>query len=101
MRALGILVAVLAAALAGCAFVPTPNHRLDEAQTAHHLALADPGIVHAASAELARAGELLELASAARNTLDDVAVVDHLAYMAKQRVAIAREAAILEAATPR
>jgi len=40
------------------------------------------------------------LVAVSTDTLEDVAVVDHLAYLAKQRVAIARESAKLRAKGP-
>jgi Domain of unknown function (DUF4398) len=87
-----------AACLGGCALVPGDNRRLDEARLAFHNAQSDTLVSDLAPAELRRAAELLERASRARDTLDDVAVVDHLAYLARQRVAIARESAKLRAA---
>ena len=78
---------------AGCAFPPQRNLRLEEARSAYREAHDDPQLALLAAEELKEAGEMLERAIAAWNTLDDPAVVDHLAYLAKQRVAIAREAA--------
>jgi hypothetical protein len=90
---------LLAAAfgLSGCAFVPQDYPRLDAAGKAHGEAQADSRLAGEAAAQLKQAGETLERARTARNTLDDPAVVDHLAYLAKQRVAIAREIASQEA----
>jgi hypothetical protein len=79
--------------LAGCAFVPKAYPRLDATGRAYIETQADSRIAIDAAPELAKAGDLLERAHTARNTLDDSAVVDHLAYMAKQRIAIAREVA--------
>jgi hypothetical protein len=93
----GIALALIAAA---CAFIPQRNPRLDEARREYQHAVADPEVARYAAAELRLAAELLEQASLARDTLDDVAVVDHLAYVAKQRVAIARESAKLRAKAP-
>ncbi len=83
-----------------CAFVPQRNLRLEEAQRELRDAAADPEVAQLAAAELRRAAEILEDAALARDTLDDTAVVDHLAYVAKQRVAIARESAKLRAKSP-
>lgn len=91
---LGACLAIVASlAIAGCAFVPKHNLRLEEARAAYERAVADAEVARLAQADLDKARELLERATAARNTLDDVAEVDHLAYLAKQRVAIGREAA--------
>lgn len=80
--------------------MPQRNARLEEARRAYREAAADPQIALHAAAELSQAADLLEQASLARDTLDDVAVVDHLAYVARQRVAIARESAKLRAKSP-
>jgi hypothetical protein len=88
--------AALAIALAvcdGCAFMPRDYARLDEARQAYAEALRDPTVAGFAPMELQAAAEVLERAGKARDTLDDPAVVDHLSYLARQRVAIAREAA--------
>lgn len=94
----GRLALAAATALTGCVFIPGNYPRLDEARALQAEAAADPRIVRFAAAELRKAAEVLERARIARDTLDDPAVVDHLAYVAKQRVAIAREAARREAA---
>jgi Domain of unknown function (DUF4398) len=88
--------AVLGIALAmcaGCVFMPRDYARLDEARRAYAEAQRDPVVAGFAPNELKAAEEVLERAGKARDTLDDPAIVDHLAYLARQRVAIAREAA--------
>ena len=89
-----LLAVLLLAALwmGGCAFVPKTYPRLDATSQVYKAAQDSPVAIDAAP-ELAKAEEMLERAHAARNTLDDPAVVDHLAYMAKQRIAIAQEVA--------
>jgi uncharacterized protein DUF4398 len=82
------------AMLAGaCALVPKANPRLDEARALHREAAADESLRRHAAPQMQRASEALERAVSAWNTLDDPAVVDHHAYLAKQRLAIAREVA--------
>jgi hypothetical protein len=81
--------------LAGCAFVPQRNLRLEEAREIHRRVQADPEVARNASEELKMATQLMERAVEAWNTLDDPAVVDHLAYLAKRRAAISEEAAVL------
>ena len=90
-----VLLPALLAFCVGCAFVPQKNLRLDDAQRAHAEALADPAVARLAPAELQTAADILDRAGAARDTLQDAALVDHLSYLARQRVAIAREAARL------
>jgi len=95
--------AIVCAALlmGGCAFVPQANYRLEEARRAHASALAEPRIAQLAPAQWARANEALGNAIAAWETLQDSAVVDHLAYVASQRIEIARETARRVAAEAR
>ena len=90
---LSSFVIAVALAIGGCAFVPKSNLRLEEARAMHRAAQADGELAQLAPNELSRASETFRLADTAWNTLDDVAVVDHLAYMAKQRLAIASETA--------
>ena len=87
-----------AASIAGCAFAPQHFALLDEARAAADEAAADLDVIRFAATELGRARDTLEQALAARDTLQDPALVEHLAYLARQRVAIAREAAALEVA---
>jgi uncharacterized protein DUF4398 len=88
--------AVLLAALAAgaCAFVPQRNARLDDAVREYESAAAEPAVARFAQHELALARDTLDRATAARDTLQDVAEVDHLAYLTHQRIAISREAAL-------
>lgn len=79
---------------AGCAFVPKPNPRLDAVMALQAEAQADPQVVRRALPELRRAQEATEGAGSAWRSLDDPAVVDHLTYMARQRIAISHEAAL-------
>jgi hypothetical protein len=83
-------VALLASA---CAFVPREHPRLDEARETYGRAAADPDVALHASAELLAAGKVLGQAIAARETLMDPAVVDHLAYLARQRAVLSIEMA--------
>jgi len=87
-------------AVAGCAFVPKANLRLEEARAAYGHAATESHVILYAPAELRKAAEMLERAAAAHDRLDDPALVDHLAYLAKQSVAIARETASLKASQP-
>lgn len=73
--------------------MPRANLRLEEARGAYAEAMANPAVANFAAAQLRLAAEGLQRAESARDTLGDSAVVDHLAYLAKQRVAIGREAA--------
>ena len=95
MTTFGGVAASLAAAasLAGCAFVPARFPRLDEAHAIYAQTAANPQVPCLVPGQLAEAADALELADRARNTLDDPAHVDHLAYVASRRALIAQEAA--------
>jgi hypothetical protein len=88
-----VLVPLALVWIGGCAFVPLHNERLVEARTHYANAIADPLVAELAAPELRDAAEFIERAARARDTLNDPAVIDHIAYMAKQKVAIARELA--------
>ncbi len=83
---------ILAAILSGCSSTPK-NASLTEAHYNFNIARANPDISNQAGLEMKDAGDTLNQADAAFNNDDDESVVNHLAYMASQRVAIARETA--------
>jgi outer membrane protein OmpA-like peptidoglycan-associated protein len=85
-------VTALAAALVGCGTVPQPNAALDRAHASYELLQGDPKAVEFAGPEMTQAREALGAADAARARGDTLRSVDHFAYLAQQRVAIAREA---------
>lgn len=91
MRGRGLVVSMALAG--GCAFVPADNLRLDEANEQYEALLQERIVETLAPQELQRAVEALARAAHARATLDDPAAIDHLAYLASQQLAIAREAA--------
>lgn len=86
------LALLAAAALAACGTIPADNVQLTQARNDYRGLQGDPLTQRLAPAELKQAGDALALAEAARTRGDDVAQVDHLAYLARQRVALAREA---------
>ncbi|HUQ29522.1 MAG TPA: DUF4398 domain-containing protein [Usitatibacter sp.] len=83
-----------------CAFVPQANHRLDDMKRAHAAALAVVEVPLLAPSEWTRASQAVDAAVQAHGTLQDPAMVDHLAYVALQRIEIARETARRVAAEP-
>lgn len=85
-----LLVLAAAAALAGCASVPPPNAELEQARTAYVAARSDPQTTRLAAAELQQAGDALRQAEGAWRDADASARIDHLAYLARQRTAIAQ-----------
>ncbi len=88
------LAAAMAAAsmLAACSTVPPQNAALDTARSDYRAVQAQPQAQAYAGAELKTAGDALALAEAAFARKDDTATVDQLAYLAKQRAALAGEA---------
>ena len=83
----------IAVALTSCASAPTRNMALDHARERFTTAQADPAVIRLAAAELERAREALQLADQAKLEGRSTAAIDHLAYMAAQRVTIATETA--------
>jgi outer membrane protein OmpA-like peptidoglycan-associated protein len=88
----------LAATLAACSSVPERNSALDQARGRYNMAERDPQVITLAPAELKIANESLNLAQQAWTDRRNTATVDHLAYMANQRVVIAQETASSRAA---
>ena len=84
-----LLATVASLLAAGCALVPQPNVRLDEAQAAIRAMSHQPDVARLAPQEAHTATQALQRAEEAWQTLQDPALVDHLAYVAKQRAAIA------------
>jgi Domain of unknown function (DUF4398) len=82
---------LLTAVLEGCSVLPERNLRLEEARSIYAAAQRDPDVASLGAAKLQQAGELLEKATEVWGSRDDPALVDHLAYLAKQHVAISRE----------
>jgi len=92
-NALKPLAIIVALVLAGCSSVPERNSLLEQARGEYASAQANPQVTSLAAAELRQAGDSLERANNASNKRESDATVDHLAYVAKQHVAIARETA--------
>ena len=78
-------------ALLACA--PTPNPNLSLAEAEYRSAAADPGVSARAQVPLYEAKQSLDKAERAYEEGEDEVVVDHLSYVAKRRVDIARATA--------
>lgn len=90
--------ALLAVTLfAGCASTPQ-SALLDEARSSYARAQADPQVTSQAALELKDAGDTLNRAVAAQTNKEDRAKIDQLAYLAKQKIAVAEETARRKAA---
>lgn len=81
------------ATLAGCSTLPERNASLDQARAQHAAASSDATIARLAADEWREAGSALRRAESAQAADADRAEVDHLAYLARQRLVIAQETA--------
>jgi outer membrane protein OmpA-like peptidoglycan-associated protein len=79
------------ALIAGCNSMPPNNARLDDARRDYRMAQEDPTTRDRAATELRAAGDALQRADESWSRKDSVSEVDHWSYLARQRVAIARE----------
>ncbi|KAB2970415.1 OmpA family protein [Zoogloea sp.] len=86
------------ATLAGCSMQPPKNAQLDQARSDYQAAQDNTETRTLAGAEMKQAGDALSLANQAAERGDKSAEVDHLAYLARQRTAIARETGTRKAA---
>jgi outer membrane protein OmpA-like peptidoglycan-associated protein len=86
------LTVLAAATLAACSTLPANNAMLDQAHADYRDAQANSQTQALAPAELKQAGDAIALADAAQARKDDSKQVDQLAYLARQRVALAQEA---------
>ncbi len=98
-HAVSLLVALGAlGTLGACSTVPERNAALDQAQSRYSAAQAQTQVATLAPEELQRASEALRVAEQAQANRESVATVDHLAYLASQRVGIAQDTAASRAA---
>jgi outer membrane protein OmpA-like peptidoglycan-associated protein len=92
------LTLIAAAVLASCSTVPAGDSPLAQARSEYSNAQANPQVAAYAALELKHASDSLDRANNAASKGEKGAVVDHLAYVAKQQVAIAQETARQKAA---
>ncbi len=91
-----LFLASSAAALALAACAPPENQMLNQARAAYSVARNDPQIIQKAPLELNQAAETLQGAESLYEQKADERNVTHQAYLANQKIAIAREAAQLK-----
>ena len=84
---------IAAAVLAGCGSLPANNSNLDQARSAYSDAQANSQVTSLAAGELKQASDSLDKANNAWSKGENSAMVDHLAYVAKQQVNIAQATA--------
>jgi outer membrane protein OmpA-like peptidoglycan-associated protein len=90
-RLSALLLLTLALSLTACAPTATTNPALDEARAAFQAAQANPTVVRSAPLELKQAEMQLTKADELFQQKEDLAVVEHHAYLSKQYSAIAQE----------
>ncbi len=89
---------IAVAVMAGCSTLPASDSPLAQARNDYSNAQANPQVTSLAPSELKQASDSLDKANNASSKGEDRAVVDHLAYVARQQVAIAQETATQKAA---
>lgn len=95
------LSALSLAVLAGCSSVPPSNAQLEQARSAYRTVQADPRAQSHASSDMKLASDAINQANAAWGREEDDAQINHLAYLASQRVAIVRETIDMKTAEDR
>lgn len=88
---------IIGASLSACSSMPE-HPVLEEARSSYSTAQSDPDVTNHAAVELQQAGEALKIAENAWSEKEDAEVVDHLAYLARQRALIAQDTGKLRAA---
>lgn len=83
---------LISAVVVGCAGTPK-NSLVQEAESRYNQAQSDPQVAKHARGELHDAGEAVNNAKQALEKKEDKEVVNHLAYVAQQRIAIAQATA--------
>jgi outer membrane protein OmpA-like peptidoglycan-associated protein len=89
---------IAVAMLAGCSTMPASDSPLAMARNEYNEAQANPQVTSLAASELRQASDSLDKANKASDKGEDRALVDHLAYVTRQQVSIARETARQKAA---
>lgn len=84
---------VIAALLGACTSLPRTTNLLDQTRLEYRAAQNSPNVGSHARLELKQAGDALALANAAAANNDSAEDVDRLAYLARQKVALAQEVA--------
>lgn len=84
---------VVAALIGACSSTPKSTSLLDQTRSAYQVAQSNPQVTSYARLEISQAGDALEQANAAARRDDSTAEIDRLAYLAKQKIALAEEVA--------
>jgi len=96
-KLLPIMLAI--ATLAGaCSSMPRSTSLLEQTRSDYRMAQNNPAVATHAPLEMKQAGEALAQADAASTDRDSTAKIDKLAYLAKQKIALAQEMAMKKTA---
>ena len=87
------LALIAIAVLSACTTTPPQNTQLTAAHSNYNQARSNPQVAELAALELKDAGDTLDKADTALSKGQSLATVDHLAYLANQKVGIAQETA--------
>lgn len=91
LKSLSLATAAVAVfSIAGCSSTPKSNATLDAAHASYQTAQADANVVKYSPIELKEAGDAINKADGALKEREKPVVIEHLAYLAKQKVAIAQ-----------
>lgn len=90
---LSALALALAALLGACGTNPVSTSLLEQTRSDYQMAQASPKVTRYAPLEMKLAGDALAQANTAANGRESLDAVDKLAYVAKQKIALAREVA--------
>jgi outer membrane protein OmpA-like peptidoglycan-associated protein len=84
---------VVAALIGACSSLPKTTSLLDQTRDAYQVAQSNPQVANYAPLEMKQASDALEQANAAARRDDSTEQIDKLAYLAKQKIALAQEVA--------
>jgi outer membrane protein OmpA-like peptidoglycan-associated protein len=89
---------VVAALIGACSSMPKTTSLLDQTRSAYQVAQSNPKVASYAQLEMKQAGDAMERANAAARDDESSAQINQLAYLAKQKIALAEEVATRKSA---
>ncbi|MEO5932355.1 MAG: OmpA family protein [Duganella sp.] len=95
LKKLAVMPTVLAVSmlLAACATTPMTTSMLDQTRSDFSAAQSNPSVAANAPVEFKAAADALDRANAAADKKESIEAIDKLAYLAKQKIAVAQEVA--------
>ncbi|MDQ9169425.1 OmpA family protein [Oxalobacteraceae bacterium R-40] len=87
------IILAIAVLMGACSSIPTTTSLLDQTRSDYIAAQTNPNIAAYAPVEMKQATQAMEQADAASEDRDNVEKIDKLAYLAKQKIALAQEVA--------